>query len=89
MTTVLLTDITDDGDQTVTIHSATINGNTDSNKTFYTYGVEHQGLGGGADSSNANQNKVVNFVKAIINNQVQSMSDSTLASTYNMYRTRK
>jgi len=53
----------------------------------YTYGIEQQDLGGGAASPNANQNKVVNFVKAIINNQVQSISDSTLAN-YNMYRTR-
>ena len=89
MMTVILTDITDDGDQTVTIHSATINGKTDPNKTFYTYGIEHQSLGGGADSSSLNRNKVVNFVKAIINDQVQSMSASTLANTYNMYRTRQ
>ncbi len=54
-------------------------------QAVYTYGIEQQDLGGGAASPNANRNKVVNFVKAIINNQVQSMSDSTLAA-YNMYR---
>jgi len=72
----------------VTIHSATIGGNITANKTFYTYGLEHQDLGGGDDSPSSEQNSLLNFIKVIINNQVQSLSDSTLAN-YNMYRTRQ
>lgn len=83
-----LTNETDDGDGTVTIHSATIGGNITANKTFYTYGLEHQDLGGGDDSPSSEQNSLLNFIKVIINNQVQSLSDSTLAN-YNMYRTRQ
>ncbi len=79
---------TKDGDGTVTIHSATMGGNINANKTFYTYGLEHQDLGGGDDSPSSEQNSLLNFIKVIINNQVQSMSDSTLAN-YNMYRTRQ
>ena len=80
---------TDDGDGTVTIHSATINGTVDSDRTFYTYGITHQDLAGGDDTSDADLNKVVNFVKAIINDQADSMSDATLENSYNMFRSRQ
>ena len=80
---------TDDGDGTVTIHSATINGSITPTKTFYTYGIEHQDLGGGAESPFINQYKMINFIKAIINNETKFISASSLANTYNMYQTRQ
>lgn len=82
---------TKDGDGTVTIHSATINGTINENQTFYTYGREHQNLGGGDGSGNniEKEKMYFNFIAAIINDEIELYSDSLLASYFNMYRTRQ
>ena len=84
---------TSDGDGTVSIHSSTINGTVDSDKTFYTYNIAHQNLGGGDGDENENEMgkmiKYNNFIFAIIDNEVEQYSDALLETNFNMYRSRQ